>query len=244
MNEKASDCFEMAQWQYEKPPTLFDFVQNTIVSNLVRIVLHIVLRFYLVFYHRFRIINGGITQKLTSTIIAANHTSHLDVLALQSTFPLLRVNQVRSLAAKDYFFKNSLVRVISFFMANTIPMERKAYDSASFFFSKERLKKGDCLIIFPEGTRSVSGEIQNFKPGLGIMALDMNTQILPVYIKGTYKSFGKGKIFPKPERITVILGEPVRYDHLKNIKESWRLIANDIEIRIRTLEKKSAGEDV
>jgi len=235
MNEEKSAYPDMKPWQYDKPPTLLDFAQNNMFSNSVRIVIHLFLRIWLAFFNRLEIINGPVTKELSSTIIAANHASHLDVLVIQSAFPLLRINRVRSLAAKDYFFNNPLVRLATFFIANTIPLGRGAYDSASFGFSKECLREDANIILFPEGTRTINGEMQNFKPGIGIMALNTNVRILPVYIKGTYQSMEKGKFIPRPKPVTVVFGEPVAYTQLQNTRESWQYIAQDVESRVKAL---------
>ncbi|MBN1594546.1 1-acyl-sn-glycerol-3-phosphate acyltransferase [candidate division FCPU426 bacterium] len=238
MNEEDRGQPDLKPWCYDGPPTLFDLVQNNILTNLIRMAVHLVLRAYLALFHRLTVINAGVVKDLASTLIAANHSSHLDVVVVQAAFPLGRLHKIRSLAAKDYFFANPLIRVLTFFIANTIPVSRKVYNPESFGFSQACLQEGANIIIFPEGTRTLTGEIQEFRPGIGMMSVAARVGILPVYIDGTYACFRKGRLFPKPGKITVVLGQPLIFEPMDNKKESWQWIAREVEAAVRALKNK------
>jgi len=201
----------------------------------VRICIHLLIRICFAVYHRFAARNTQVLRGLRAACVVANHSSHLDVLAIQSAFPLGRVNEVRSLAAKEYFFTNAIIRGISFFLANTIPLARGRYDAAAFGFVRQQLAAGAMVILFPEGKRSMDGRMEAFKPGIGMIALRMGVPVVPAYIFGAHESLGKMRFVPRPRKIEVVFGEPVVYEHIEDTKESWKQIAADLEQRVRAL---------
>jgi 1-acyl-sn-glycerol-3-phosphate acyltransferase len=222
-------------WQFERPPTMLDLVENTVFSNAVRVLIHVVLRGYLNVAHRVEYIGAEAARGCSSCLVAANHSSHLDTILLLSMFPLSRLGSVRSLAAKDYFFRNVFMRLAGFLLANTIPLERKRFDAETFRYCRGRSSEGCNLIIFPEGTRSTDGRMQEFKPGIGRLALDLHAGILPVYIEGAHACFPKGAVLPRPGKIRVIAGEIQQFGNMENTKESWIRVAGLIRERIESL---------
>jgi 1-acyl-sn-glycerol-3-phosphate acyltransferase len=143
-----------------------------------------------------------------SFIIVANHSSHLDFPLLFSSFPLARSNNVLAPAAADYFYKNKLRQILVECSLNTFPFERFGNFMQSLKLCKELLKRGHSLILFPEGKRSPSGEVQDFKPGVGALSCELDIPIIPVYIDGAHKALAKGNFFIKPSRITISIGSP------------------------------------
>lgn len=96
---------------------------------------------------------------------------------------------------------------------NLIPIDRKVSRlslakniSACKNFVENR--QGN-LILYPEGTRSVTGEIQPFKRGPAMMAWKLAMPLVPVYIEGTYQVLSKGRCFPKRGEINVKIGKPI-----------------------------------
>jgi len=67
------------------------------------------------------------------------------------------------------------------------------------------------LILYPEGTRSSSGEMQAFKKGAGLFAVALGVPVVPAYIEGAHKILAKGKNLPRLGAVTVRFGEPVRF---------------------------------
>jgi 1-acyl-sn-glycerol-3-phosphate acyltransferase len=229
---------ENIYWEYEAPPTLFDTVQDNFLSAGIRKVIHFFVRLSFRYYHRFEIVHQERLQLSDGFILAANHASHLDTLAVFCAFPLKKINRLRPLAAKDYFFVNPIVRCLAFFFANVIPMERKQAGAESIVFAGKKLQEGNDLLIFPEGTRTDNGEIKQFHPGIGILALKFDVPVVPLYIQGTFESQSRGMILPRPEKIRLVIGEAVHYKELSNTKENWQKIAADLETRVRQLKSE------
>ena len=67
------------------------------------------------------------------------------------------------------------------------------------------------LILYPEGTRSSSGEMQAFKKGAGLFAVALGVPVVPAYIEGAHKILAKGQNVPRLGAVTVRFGEPIRF---------------------------------
>jgi 1-acyl-sn-glycerol-3-phosphate acyltransferase len=234
MNNQA-DEFDLQPWRYDAPPTLFDLVQNNLLSNGLRILIHSCIRFSFALYHRFEARNTEFLRSLGPCILAANHSSHLDVLAIYSSFPLPRVNRIRSLAARDYFFSNAIKRAISFFIANIVPIAREGLNISTIRYCGKRLQEGTSFILFPEGGRSADGRLHTFQPGIALFALKYGIPIVPVGIDGTFQSQPKGAWVPRPRKIRILFGQPVDYSHFENTHDGRQKIAEDLQQRISAL---------
>ena len=141
-------------------------------------------------------------------IIAANHSSHLDTLAVMTVLGD-ESKRLRVLAAKDYWFSTRFKSWFSGELLKFVPFDRHANFLQGLRISQEVLKQNECLLIYPEGTRSVTGELQPFKPGLGLLAYETRSPIIPTYINGTYHALPKGKNLPRKSHIQVVFGKPV-----------------------------------
>ena len=107
------------------------------------------------------------------------------------------------------------------------------------------LNEGYNALIFPEGGRQESGEIAEFKPIIGYLALNQKIGILPIYVWGTYKAFPKGTIVPPRESIGAKIGAKVgrflEYDDLRTMTdgvpntEAYRLVAARVQHEIENM---------
>ncbi|MDA2923280.1 AMP-binding protein [Acidobacteria bacterium AH-259-L09] len=149
-------------------------------------------------------------------IIAANHASHLDTGAMISAVSIaLGIKEARKLhilGAKDYFFDTPLKSWFFSTFLNVVPVEREETSLAGLRMVKSILSAGELVLIFPEGTRSRTGQIQQFKPGLGLIALELDVPIIPAYIGGTHQAMPVGKVFPRPKQVKVIFAPPITMD--------------------------------
>lgn len=143
-------------------------------------------------------------------LIIANHVSHLDGPAIIAAHGK-HLQYVYSLAAKDYFFDRSWKFWVYPYMFNMIPFERKGKFLDCLKICQTLLTQEKCIIFFPEGTRSITGEMQPLKLGLGLLIMQLQVPIIPVYISGTYQALPKGKRFPQKYPIQVIFGAPLEF---------------------------------
>jgi 1-acyl-sn-glycerol-3-phosphate acyltransferase len=147
-------------------------------------------------------------------IICSNHTSHIDsaVLMTASRRPF---SSFALLGASDYFFDSRRVKFIVSRFMNVIPIDRHAQPKSlqrSLAMCDDFLQRtrGN-LILYPEGTRSSSGEMQAFKKGAGLFAVALGVPVVPAYIEGAPRILAKGQNVPRLGAVTVRFGEPVRF---------------------------------
>jgi len=244
MEHQREDRAEMMYWQYGPPPSALDLARNGVSTNVARVVVQVLVRAYLGLFHGVRARDGSRLRHLRGHLVVANHASHLDALVLLSSFPLWRVNGVRALCAKDYFLRHPWRHWLAFLLANTIPMARDRFDRRAMSFCREELRRGANLIVFPEGTRSRDGRMAPFKGGVGLLALTCGLPVLPAGIDGTYECCPKGRAFPRPGAIRVAFGEPVRFGGSRQGKQSWLLVAGDLERRVGRLVLRARKESM
>ena len=124
-------------------------------------------------------------------ILSANHTSFLDPPLVSTSCP----DEVHFLAG-DYLFKvplfGAFIRAV-----NAHPVVRGRGDIGAFRLCCKLLKEGKKLVIFPEGTRSKTGEFQPLKRGVAKMAAMTGAKVIPIYIDGAYSIWGRHRRLPK-----------------------------------------------
>ena len=145
-------------------------------------------------------------------VFFSNHTSNLDFPVIWATLPKQLRGKVRPLAAADYWSNGKLRPFLSTQIFNAILIERKAVtrENNPLPRMQEALDAGSSLIIFPEGTRSLSGEIAPFKPGIHHLAESQKDRpFIPVYLENLFRILPKGERFPLPLVATLHFGEPI-----------------------------------
>lgn len=147
-------------------------------------------------------------------ILASNHSSHLDTAAVREVLGG-RAASLHVMGAKDYFFDT---RFKSWFFSsafNVLPFEREESSLDGLALCRRALEDGKPLLIFPEGTRSVTGKLQSFKSGVGLLALELDYPIIPVCLAGTYEALPKGRSVPRPSHVQVRFGPAVDFSRLR-----------------------------
>jgi len=145
-------------------------------------------------------------------IICSNHTSHVDsaVLMTASGRPF---SAFALLGASDYFFDSWRRKFLVSRFMNIIPIDRRAQPKSlqrCLAMCEDFLQHGN-LILYPEGTRSTDGEIQSFKKGAGMFAVDLGVPIVPALVEGAHRILPKGEVVPRPKPVTVRFGEPIMF---------------------------------
>ncbi len=173
-------------------------------------------------------------------IFAANHSSHADTsLILHSLTDAARDRTVVA-AAADYWFKHPFLgNVVSLFL-NTFPFSRTGGAQAQLHSSSQLLKGGWNLVLFPEGSRSPDGRIQEFKPGVGHLAKETGTPVVPMHIQGAHQVMPRGQRVPLPGPIRVRIGKPMT----AGPKEGSRDFTARVEKAVRTLAAEPRRPDL
>ncbi|MFH0975181.1 MAG: lysophospholipid acyltransferase family protein [Spirochaetota bacterium] len=179
-------------------------------------------------------------DKSRTQVFAANHLSNLDVPLLYSIIPV----QVGWLARKRLFklpFLGWLMRANKF-----IPVEegegRKVIESLNSAVKKVR--GGTRIVIFPEGTRSMDGELQPFKKLLFRLCLKTGVPIVPIYIKGTNDAMKRGSLLINPCKVYARIGKEI--DTVKYQPNKAADLMDELRNRIlklrEELHKEEAGK--
>jgi long-chain acyl-CoA synthetase len=152
-----------------------------------------------------------------NTLVVANHASHLDMGFVRHALGPYGEDIV-TLAAQDYFFeKNTLQRAFFENLTNLKAVDRKGGLRASERQAGEILSRGKTMLIFPEGTRSTDGEVHEFKPLLGHLALTYAVDILPVYLGGTRDAMPKGSKVPRGRDLFARIGPPITVTDMRRL---------------------------
>ncbi|HVG38966.1 MAG TPA: AMP-binding protein, partial [Pyrinomonadaceae bacterium] len=176
----------------------------------------------------------------TNFIVAANHASHLDMGLTKMALGEAGRDLV-ALAAADYFFDNKYKRAYMDNFTNLVPMERSGSLRKSLRHARSFLERGYNALIFPEGTRSLTGEIAEFKPVIGYLALNTRVGILPVYLHGTYEALPKGSNILRGRDIGARIGRVLGIEELEGLtkgvskSEAHRLIAALVKHEVENL---------
>jgi 1-acyl-sn-glycerol-3-phosphate acyltransferase len=152
-------------------------------------------------------------------IIAGNHNSHLDTVALLSLFPLEEVPNVRPVAAADYFMKPGFMQWFSLNVIGIIPVARRGVAEGVDPLEEcyRALERGEILLIFPEGSRGEPEQMAELKSGISYLAKRFPTvPVIPVFMRGLGKSMGKGTFIPIPFFVDVFVGRPFSWTGEKN----------------------------
>jgi 1-acyl-sn-glycerol-3-phosphate acyltransferase len=166
----------------------------------------------------------NITNFKRNFILVSNHQSYLDVLVDGCLCLPRRFHFIGQIDGWRGVSKFLILGIYS--ICGVIPLDRKTQESRKKAMDKaiESLKKGDILVIYPEGTRSVDGKIQEGKFGVAKIFLKTSVPILPTGIKGSFELFPpKGKMKIK-KIIKVNIGKPLFFE--RELKEAENLKEN------------------
>ncbi len=230
----------MRDWTYEneqwtKLPTYLKhlplFTRHIdVTSYVVRVLWSIFLQgIAFRFYIRLKVVGPSfeeLYQKFPKLLIISNHASHLDATSIAAAIPLKYWLNLYISAAKDYFFTNPLFTFFSQHCLGAIPIDRKDKKGEAINLILKLLTTQErmWLILFPEGTRSKDGKIQDFKRGVSIFAEKTKTPILFLYIEGNLDLWPKGAFFAKPGKLTIHVGPvhpPASIDIVYDAYRRW-----------------------
>lgn len=210
-----------------------------LVSVLTSFVWGTLTRIYLQFYHRLKV-EGRENLPKPPFVMIANHASHLDAIVLASVLPQRWLGHVFPIAAGDTFFENPLVSTFAASCLNALPIWRKRCGTHSLEELRNRLITEGCVyILFPEGTRTRTGEIGSFKPGIGNIVCGSQTPVVPCYLEGTWRALPPNRCLPYPVSITLRIGTPLHFHQTPNDRTGWSETSDRIQSAVLALKPKA-----
>ena len=165
-------------------------------------------------------------------VLAGNHNSNLDALAIMSLMPLKLLPRLRPVAAMDYFYSSGLRAWFANNIVGIIPVKRGSGKEGGnpLALAEEALDRGEILILFPEGSRGEPEALQAFKKGIGHLARARpKVPVVPVFMHGLGKALPKGSTLFVPFNVVVSVGEKL-YG-----KESYDAFVAELEAAMASL---------
>jgi 1-acyl-sn-glycerol-3-phosphate acyltransferase len=172
-------------------------------------------------------------------IIASNHLSFSDSIFM----PLVVPRKVTFLAKSEYFTSpgpKGFIKKLTFIALGQVPVDRSGgrRSEAALITGLQVLAAGDCLGIYPEGTRSPDGRLYKARTGIARLAIESGAPIVPVAMFNTDKIQPTGTVMPKVKRVGMTFGEPMYFTGDSTDQTVLRAATNQLMERIAKLSKQ------
>ncbi|MCX5749713.1 MAG: lysophospholipid acyltransferase family protein [Candidatus Saganbacteria bacterium] len=199
----------------------------------------------LLFFKMFRLSSSGVENlpEKAPFIIASNHASSFDFPAVFLCLPKFHRDKV-CVIYKGLYDKIPFARMFIKSFAPSFSVDSKSDFLSAMSTAANALMCGRILYIAPEGTRN-SGEILPFKVGVGALAVETGTPVVPAYIKGSDKALPRGSFIPRKHPIKVFFGKPLDPRPYFEKKKStaaydvYKEFADDLRLSIIRLKEKA-----
>jgi long-chain acyl-CoA synthetase len=177
-------------------------------------------------------------------LLAPNHVSDLDPLAIAAALSFGRLRRVYWAGDVTRLFRNRVLRLLCR-AVHLFPVDEHRPDSATEMASFV-LSRGNIQVWFPEGWRSPDGRLQRFRPGVGTLLAKTAALAVPVYVSGAFEAMPRTRHWPRLHPIRVLVGAPLSPGALaaRGVGESAEeRMANALQAEVRAL-AATIGEHV
>lgn len=187
--------------------------------------LHVLCRLGAVLFFGVRVWGRGRVPRSGPALVCSNHQSHFDPVLVG----LAVDTRLNYLARKTLFDIPGFRWLIEYLDA--IPIDRDGMALGGIKLTLQRLRRGEQVLIFPEGTRTRDGEVAPLKPGFTTLARRAAVPLVPVAMDGAYQAWPRTRRFPGFSRIGIVIGEPIHPEEIATLSDE-ELVA-ELERRIR-----------
>lgn len=143
-------------------------------------------------------------------VLTPNHTSFLDAPVIVHSLPFNTIRRFYWAATTNILDRSALVRTLSR-LGQVIPIDARRGPMTSLALAAATLKRGDPMVWFPEGHIAKDGKLAPFRPGIGLLLnVYKDVPVVPVHIAGTFAAWPAGQKWPRPGRITINIGKPLK----------------------------------
>ena len=200
--------------------------ESGLTESIARLGWRTFIRAYLGIWHRLSVEGREHLPRQVPFVVIANHTSHLDAAVLAVALPSRLRDRVLPIAAGDTFFEIPALAAFAAWLMNCLPLWRHNCGRHALGELRERLVREPCAyILFPEGTRSRSGSLGPFKPGLGMIIAGVSVPVVPCWVSGAFAALPPGGRWPRPARVRLRFGPPLHFDGVPNGRAGWEEVA-------------------
>lgn len=205
-------------------------------------IVHIILKIVAAAYIRLQTIDIENIPKQGGVILAPNHPSDLDSFILG-----IAITRQLHTMGKEELFRRRFAGFI-FRKLNAFPVKRGEIDRESIRIAIGVLKDGHVIDMYPEGTVSKEGFLQEPRLGTAFIALQAKVPVLPAAIIGTFNVMSKGQRFPRPHKVVIKFGRPLYFDEYYDkpynkeiLKFVTMQIMNEIKVLLNSDELEEAN---
>ncbi len=194
------------------------------------------LRFISILCFRMRVTGRGHLQRRGPFLICPNHASYLDGLLVWAALPLREALRTHFVGFSEIFNRMPLKMfarhprlILIDINSNLIEALRACADI---------MEQGGIVCYFPEGQRSVDGNIQPFKKGVGILIRELGVPVVPTYIHGTFDAWPRHRRYPRPAAVRILFGRMVDLPELgKGGADSYQSVADALRLKVCSMKR-------
>jgi 1-acyl-sn-glycerol-3-phosphate acyltransferase len=187
-------------------------------------------------YFRLEVHGAENTPRSGGVLLVSNHASNVDPFTVACRLP----RKVHFLA-KQELMRGALGWVLR--RTNSHPINRSGVDRLALQMCIDLIRRGHVLLMFPEGTRTRDGRLQEAKAGTSMIAMQSEAWILPAYIDGSLRAMPPGAKFPRPAKIRVFVGEPFQWNDGVDVslpkREQYHALGSKMMACIAKLEQQA-----
>jgi long-chain acyl-CoA synthetase len=180
-------------------------------------------------------------------LVVSNHVTYLDIAWILPALPARLRNRLATAMggerlarmrrpSRDLSRFERFMERLRYFLAsglfNVFPLPQKSGFLQSFAFAGDLADRGWNTLVFPEGKTTETGDMMPFQSGIGLLAKQLNTSVVPMYLHGLYDLKRTERIFAWPGHVRVTIGAPVRFATNQDANE----ITRELERRVRELQ--------
>ena len=157
-----------------------------------------------------------------SFIIAANHASYMDHFIIMCTLVPYLNKKIHHLAKKEHF--DNIFKKTWHAYVGAVPIDRQKGGKEALQWAIKALKQRKIIAIHPEGTRNLTGKLQEAKTGVARLALLSKAPVLPIGLIGTFEMLPKGKYLPKFKKAIMNIGKMMQFPEHCNKKINKKML--------------------
>jgi 1-acyl-sn-glycerol-3-phosphate acyltransferase len=204
---------------------------RTLIKRVGYDAIKYLLQMVAVFGYGLRVIGRENWPQTGGGLVCANHQSMFDP-------PLVGLNCPRRMnyLARDTLFPIPILGSLIRFL-DAIPIDREGVGLSGIKETLRRLKAGELVLIFPEGTRTSDGNVKPLKPGFIALARRGNVPLIPVGLDGAFQVWPRSSRFPRFGRVAVAIGEPINIEQIAAMGDDDLLM--ELERRIRSCHEQA-----
>ncbi|MGB7284818.1 MAG: AMP-binding protein [Candidatus Acidiferrum sp.] len=180
-------------------------------------------------------------------LVVSNHVTYLDISWVLPALPARlrnrlatamrgeRLAEMRRPASTSSLFGRFMERLryfLSLSLFNVFPLPKQSGFLQSFAFAGNLVDRGWNVLVFPEGKTSEDGEMAEFRPGIGLLAKQLNLPVVPVFLDGLFDLKQTKRISARPGHVRVTIGQSMRFSPEQDPNE----ITSEIERAVRALQ--------